>query len=299
MRTLQYESPTTQPAPLPDGRHMIGGKEGSLSVDFKTLSTVLTPEPTHRKSTGNISHNTLPFADFANAVRDIGSDILGSSVLNESYVLARIPQGGNETNAQQMYGRMVWASPYGNDHGIAAVFRASHDTSIALTLGMGMSTFICANGMMSADHMGKLKHTMNMPERLPLMVCVLMGTATEAVRAEQKRLEAWQDVPMCDDFFYAYTGILVGRPDNPITPTIGNAARRYWRDCRAGNLHDAHGTPTLASAFQAVTAGLHRASPRNVFGSFAGLNHVTDAIAATGGSLSGIPKFELNIEEYE
>jgi len=290
LTTLTLDStPYVAPAPFPvtsrDHVDLIGAPD-AMRASYADISAIPVPEDTYRKS-GNVSYRSVPYADLADATRSIFAEALDAAPLSESYATA--------CNGQQMFGKIVF--PWDETRGLAIALRSSYNRSIANQLAGGLNTYVCANGCFSGEAMVSLKHTLNVGDRLPAMIREMAERAATSTRAMAKRLDGWSDVEMGDDLFYAYLGILIGR--GIVTPTIGNTARAYWKACRSGNLHDAHGTPTLASAFQAVTGGLQRVAPLRAFHSYGGVDHVTDGVAQSGGSMTGIPQFTLDIEEYQ
>lgn len=287
------------PAPFPTVSRdhvMLIGAPDALRATYEDICGVPVPDATHRENTGNVSYQPLPYKDLADATRSICSEMFGVSPLSESYALAR--RGEDGKGGDQMFGKIVFPLPYSDRHGLSIALRSSYDRSISNQVAAGMDTFVCANGCFSGDAMLKLKHTMNVCERLPGMMREMAARAGGKVREMAEKLDSWGDVSMTDTLFAAYVGILVYRKD--ITPTQGNTAIKYWRACRAGELHAEHSAPTLASGFQAITGGLQRAAPARVFQQFSAVDFVTTALARTGGSMdTDIPAFSLEIEEYE
>ena len=297
-------TPIVPPAPRPTLSQaqvcLIGAKD-TLRVSFEDLGAIPLPEETVRESTGNVSYQPLPYAEFATATRSIFAEELNAEPLTESYALAR--------DGAQMFGKIVY--PFGNDtrRGLSIALRSSYDRSIANQVAGGLDTFICANGMLNGDSMFSLRHTMNMADKLvshlrDMASGNLIGPkgerllgAIEAARILSERLDSWGEIQVSDDLFFSYCGILRGH--DVITPTLFSKALSYWKACTAGDLHDSHGNRTLASGFQAVTGALHRVAPSRAFSRFAGLDHITQAIADSGGSVpdADIPAFTLNIIE--
>jgi len=262
---------------------LIGAKDAH-HAPYAELALVPTPDIAPSK-TRDVSYMPVAYADIADATRAIFAELFGPPT-SECYALAR---GG-----QQFYGRQVF--PWGDTKGLQVALRGSHDQSIANQAALGLSTFVCANGMMSGEHMISLKHTTNVRERLPAMLHAVAGRAQGAARALEGRQGRWDDVTMGDDLFFAYVGILVGR--GIITPTKANAALRYWRACRDGDLHSVHGDPNLGNAFQAVSGAMHTGHPARVFQDFAGIDAITEGVARSGGALDGIPAFSLEMEQF-
>ena len=283
-------TPLVPPAPVPSNGETICliGASDAQHASYADLLTVPMPEATYRESTQNVSYQPLHYGDFATAVRSIFAESLNAEPVSECYALAR--------EGQQMYGRIVF--PWGDDNrrGLQVCVRSSHDRSIAPQVAGGLATFVCANGMMSGEAMISLKHTMEIGSRLPEMISEMASRAGDVAQGLASRLDSWAAVEMGDDLFFAYVGILRGR--NIITPTIANSAIRYWQACQAGDLHAEHAVPNLSSAYQAVSGGLHRVSPLRAFHSFGGTDAITEGVARSGGSMVGIPAFELDIREF-
>jgi len=266
---------------------LVGAKDAHLAT-YSDLGAVEVPEATVHRNSGNVQYMPVRYTDFADLARSVFADALDAEPVHESYALAR---GGN-----QMFGRIVFPWRGREDRGFQVALRSSYDMSISNQVAGGLSTFICANGMLSGEAMIKAKHTLNVGPALVGMLREMAGRVDATGAAMNARLDGWSNTPMGDDLFYAFCGILVGR--GMVTPTIANAAMRYWRACRSGELHNEHSDPTLANAYQAVSGGLLTAHPARAFRQFASVDHVADAVARSGGAMTGIPEFALDIEEY-
>lgn len=282
-------TPLCPPAPMPvvsnDHVCLIGAAD-ALRTDYAGLSAVPVPETTYHERTNNVQYQPVPYADFVDAGRSIFAEALNLEPISESYALAR--------EGQQMFGKMVF--PWDAQRGLSVCFRSSYDRSIANQVAGGLDTFICANGILNGEKMISLKHTTSVLERLPEMIREMASRAGETARFLTDRMDRWNHVPLSDDLFYSYVGILQGR--GIIPATIANTARRYWHACQAGDLHDAQSAPNLQNAFHAVTGGLQRVAPRQAFASFGGVDAITEGVAQSGGSMEGIPAFTLDIEEF-
>lgn len=279
-------TPLVAPAPVPsngDTICLVGAKDAQ-QASFDELCAVPLPATTYRErkdGTLGVSYQPVAYGDFATAARSIFANTLNAEPLSECYALAR--------NGQQMFGRIVF--PWDERRGLQVCLRSSYDQSIANQVAGGTNTFICANGQLTGEAMFSLKHTTEVGNRLPEMIAEMASRAGDVATKLVDRLDRWSDVDMGDDLFYAYVGILRGR--DIITPTIANSAIRYWKACRSGQLHAEHAESTLANAYQAVSGGLHRVAPSRAFLSFGGTDAVTESIAQSGGSMQGVPAFDL------
>lgn len=293
-------TPLCPPAPMPEAfnnqAHVcLVGAPDALSVCYADLVKVPTPAETYHRNTHNVQYQPVAFHEIADLARSIFSEEFDAAPISESYALAGLEKGSTDAY-QQMYGKIVF--PWNESAGVSVVLSSSHNYTLKTTLGLGLDAFICANGQLSADkgYMMGLKHTLNVLERMPDMVREMASRATKGARVLADRMDMWGNVPLSDDLFHAYVGILQGR--GIITPTIANTARRYWIACQAGDLHDEHSTPNLANAFHSVTGGLQRVQPKGLFQAFGGVDAITQGVAQSGGSMEGIPAFVLDIEEY-
>ena len=282
--------PLVPSAPVPSNGKticLVGAKDAQ-HASYDDLCAVPVPEATFRNDTGNVAYLPVKYSDFADATRSIFAQRLNAEPISECYALAR--------EGQQMFGRIVF--PWGEDarRGLQVCLRSSYDRTIANQVAAGLSTFICANGMLDGEAMISLKHTAEVGTRLPRMIQEMAQRAGNVAQKMQDRLSSWEEVEMGDDLFFAYVGILRGR--GIITPTIESAAINYWKACRSGNLHAEHSDPNLVNAYQAVSGGLHRVPPMRAFASFGGVDAITQGVAQSGGSLTGIPSFSLDIEEF-
>jgi|TARA_R100001015_G_C4592118_1_gene147572 hypothetical protein len=181
---------------------------------------------------------------------------------------------------------------------LTMALRSSYDKSIANQAGVGHAPFICANGCFSAEHMISAKHTTNVFETLGKMLDELTNDSITPVLERVNMIEGWRDIPMTNDLFFAYLGVLTGRRLLKINEM--SAGLKYWDACHNGQLHDDHGGNNLFSAYQAVTATGQRTAPINRFRHYAGIDHATEAIALSGGSAQDayIPEFNLEVREY-
>ena len=63
----------------------------------------------------------------------------------------------------------------------------SYDKSRSVTLLFGARVFVCSNGMVVADHKIRTRHTLNVWDRLPLMIAQAVGVFGSTVEAANKR----------------------------------------------------------------------------------------------------------------
>ena len=261
---------------------------GSRRVAFMDLDSVPLPETTYRESTGNVSYQPLRYTEFFGGAIDITSAVVGAAPTSADFVLAT--SRGVEGN--QAYGSAVWPG------GEAVIMRSSYDGSISNQLGTGRGEDCCANGQFIGTNMVKAKHTLNVGETVYAMIIAQAEQATRVAREMAERLARWSNTPVTDDLMFAMVGVLVGR--GLITSTMGNVAIRYWKACHSGQLHDSHGKSDLSSAYQALTGGLHRASPRNVLHGYNAVDSVIEHISqgVLPGQGEGIPSIHFEIPEF-
>jgi hypothetical protein len=280
------------PPPSSDSQHRTLCTVGSTAklATYQEVCAVPVPESTYHEKTGNRVYNSIAYATPIDHLRDYVSDLMGSDPVYETYAL-------NKTGSE-VYGRIAW------DAGvpgmlIEVVMRSSYGGTICLEWGIGQGTFICANGMISAEQIIKIKHTHNAIQRfadsLNDVGVGVMGKIEDA-RKRLTWIDGLREIPMSDDLFHAFTGVLQGR--DLLTPHRASAARRYWGACHSGDLHDDHAGNNLFSGYQALTGANHLSTPRNAFKDAAGVDFMTEAVEQSGGSLTGIPAFNFNIEEF-
>ena len=285
------------PAPPPSGdshhRTMCTVGSSAKVVTYQDVCAVPVPESTNPEKTGNKVYNGSSSATGVDPLRDSVTVLLGTDPVYETYAL-----NGGANAGSQMYGRIGWDSGIPGMM-IEVVFRSSYNGTICIEWGIGQGTFICANGMISAEQIVKIKHTHNAIQRFADSLNDVGVGVTGKIEDARKRIE-WVDglreIPMSDDLFHAFAGVLQGR--GLLTPHRASAARKYWGACHAGELHADHGNRDLFSGYQALTGANHLSTPRNAFQDAAGVDFMTRAVEASGGSLTGIPAFEFNVEEF-
>jgi len=285
------------PAPPPSGasQHRTLCTVGSNAkvVTYQDVCAVPVPESTFHPKTGNLVYNAIAYATPIDHLRDVVSGLLGSDPVYETYAL-----NGGANAGSQMYGRIAWESGVPGML-IEVVFRSSYNGTICVEWGIGQGTFICANGMISADQIIKIKHTHNAIQRFADSLNDVGVGVMGKIEAARKRIgwvEGLREIPMSDDLFHAFSGVLQGR--GLLTPHRASAARKYWGACHSGQLHDDHGQRNLFSGYQALTGANHLSTPRNAFQDAAGVDFMTEAVEASGGSLTGIPAFNFEIQEF-
>lgn len=265
------------------------GAPDAYRCDYATLSSVPVPLPELHPKTGNASYQPVPYVTLADGARDAMAHVLDADPVFETYALNK--------SGSQMFGMIGFGSAF-TGQAITIAFRSSYDKSIANQVAIGSAPFVCANGCFSGDHMISAKHTHNVFGTLSGMLTEMCDTSVQPVLERIAMVNEWKEIPMNNDLFGAYMGVLAIR--ELIKPNSFNAARRYWQACHAGELHDEHGDSSLFSAYQAVTAAGARTPPSQAFRHFAGIDHATKAIALAGGSATDamIPSFDLSIREY-
>lgn len=261
---------------------------GSRRVPFTDLGLVPLPEITHRDSTGNVSYQPLGYTEYFGAVIDIYSALVDAEPVCADFVLAR----SKGVDGGQAYGAIMWPE------GEAVIVRSSYDGSISNQLATGSGTACCANGQFIGTNMVRAKHTMNVGGTVLAMILSQAEQATRIAREMAERLARWSDTPVTDDLMFAMIGVLTHR--GLITSTMGNIAARYWKACHSGELHDSHGKNDLSSAYQALTGGLHCASPRNVMHGYNAVTEVVEHIShgVLPGQGEGIPAIHFEIPEF-
>ena len=308
---LRRATPAGLPAHARNTICLVGAD--AVHVDYAEVCSIPIPETTTRTTKkGNevTSYRAVPFATFIDGARDFMADVLDAQPLYESYALSGKP--GRDKYGQQLFGRMAFPCDIVGGT-LDLVLRSSYDGTITNEIGTGGGEFICANGMISAANLIKVKHTHNVIETLRACMEDLTVGLEAKIEAARERLEWAQglkEIPMSDDLFGMFCGLLQfrrhmkkdGTPSNTplLTPHKVSAAMNYWRACHAGDLHQEHGQHDLFSAYQALTGANHRATPREAFASFAAIDFMTDQVSRSGGSVDGIniPEFKFEIEEY-
>tara|TARA_A100001391_G_scaffold74900_1_gene48541 strand:+ start:2224 stop:3153 length:930 start_codon:yes stop_codon:yes gene_type:complete len=265
------------------------GAPDAYRTDYRTVCEVPVPEPELHPRSGNASYQPVPYASLIDGARDAMANVLDAEPVFETYALNK--------KGSQLFGMIGFGSGL-TGQAITVALRSSYDKTISNQVAIGSAPFVCANGCFSGEHMVSAKHTTNVFSNLGNMLDDITDTAVTPVLERIRMIEGWRDIPVQNDLFGAYMGVLFSR--GLIKPNSFNAAFRYWNDCHTGDLHNEHGTFDLYSAYQAVTAAGQRTPPNQAFRHFAGIDHATKAIAAAGGSVTDahIPAFDLSIREY-
>ena len=297
---LDTQIPRARVAPLPalmSQQIMTGGSPDAYRTDYHTVCDVPVPQEEHNEK-GHLTYQPMPFASFINGARDAMADALDALPTFETYAL--------NGSGEQMFGMLGFPSPLPGT-AITVALRSSYDKTLANEVAIGSAPFICANGCFSGEHMIKAKHTRNVFDTLAGMLAEITETAVGPVIERIRMINEWKDIPVQDDLFGAYMGVLFSR--GLVKAQEFTAAHRYWKACTLAAdergdpskwLHAEHGNRDLFGAYQAVTGAGQRTSPRNAFRHFAGIDHATRAIADAGGSVQDavIPAFDLKVREY-
>ena len=265
------------------------GAPDAYRTDYRTVCEVPVPETTYHPRSGNAQYQPVPYASFINGARDAMAAVLDADPVFETYALNK--------SGEQMFGMIGFGSGL-TGQAITVALRSSYDKTLSNQVAIGSAPFICANGCFSGEYMISAKHTTNVFPTLGRMLNDITDSAVTPVLERIRMVQGWKDIPVQDDLFGAYMGVLFSR--GLVKPQEFTAAFRYWNACHDGDLHQEHGENDLFSAYQAVTAAGQRTAPRNAFRHFAGIDHATKAIADAGGSVTEayIPSFDLQIREY-
>ena len=280
------------PAPMPklsSQQIMTIGAPEAYRVPYADVCAVDVPETEYHPRSGNASYQPMPYATFIDGARDQMAEVLNAEPLFETYALNKA--------GSQLYGMICFPSPV-TGMTLSIALRSSYDKTLANEAAIGAAPSVCANGMFSGAHMIKAKHTTNVFDTLARMLAEITSTAVEPVVERMREVQGWRNIPVHDDLFAAYMGVLFGR--GLVKAQEFTAAHRYWKACVSGELHDDHGNRDLFGAYQAVTGAGQRTSPRNAFRHFAGIDHATRAIADAGGAVTDahIPSFDLKVREF-
>ena len=284
------------PAPPPvharDTLMLVGAPEAKHAT-YQDICAVPTPEPTYHENTGNYSYRPVAYATLADGLRDHMTDVLGANPVYETYALS-----GGQNPGSQMFGRMAWESDIAGMM-IEVVLRSSMNQTFCGEWGIGTGTFICANGMISADQVMKIKHTHNFMERFAASLTDGsrgMEARIEAARKRAQWVDGLREIPMSNELFIAFIGLLWDR--GVIGPQKMSAARKYWNACHAGQLHDDHAGNNLFAGYQAVTGAQHRSNVRNVMHSATGIDWMTEKVIEQGGAPVGLPEWRFEMDEF-
>jgi hypothetical protein len=275
----------------------IGAPE-AYRVPYSEVCAVEVPEAEYHPRSGNASYQPMPYATFIDGARDAMANVLDMEPTFETYALNK--------SGKELFGMIGFPSVV-EGQAITLALRSSYNKTLANEVAIGSAPFICANGCFSGEHMIKAKHTTNVFATLARMLAEITDTAVGPVVERMREVQGWREIPVNDDLFAAYMGVLFGR--GLVKAQEFTAAHKYWRACTMAAeekgdstkwLHADHGRRDLFGAYQAVTGVGQRTSPRNSFRHFAGIDHATRAIADAGGSVTDahIPTFDLKVREF-
>ena len=314
------EDPRVTPGPFPHHAHqtmcLVGSRAKHASyADVCDPTTARVMSLDDLETVHAATYMPMSYAVQIDSIRDTFSALIGSEPVYEVYALndrnVKDKDGNKvEIKGAHMFGKIAWHSDVPGIM-IEVVLRSSLDGTITLQYGPGIGTFICANGMIQAENLISLKHTKNIEERFAAsLVDPEIGAVAriEAARERAQWVGGLKEIPMSDDLFHAFLGVLrgrmvMGRNGRPsstpmLTPHRMSAAMRYWAACHSGELHAEHGRRDLFSGYQALTGAAHLSTVRNSLQTYAGIDFMTEQVEQSGGSLVGIPAFTFDIAEY-
>jgi hypothetical protein len=132
----------------------------AIEISREALADIRTPEPTD-------TWRPVPHADVVNTLTDRAA-ARGLKIRSERYAVldgTMYPRPGMqvELRGARMFGSLDFAPipgmPFPAGCSPSAGIRNSHDKSFALSILSGARVFICANGVLSAEHVISRKHT--------------------------------------------------------------------------------------------------------------------------------------------
>jgi len=214
------DAPRVTPGPFPEHARQTMCLVGSTAkhasyadvCDPASPLVMALPEVTYRTtSTGREVESYVPlsYAVQIDSIRDTVSAILGSEPAYEVYAL----NNRGDLLGAHMFGKIAWQSDIPGTT-IEVVLRSSLDGTIKLQWGTGIGTFICANGMIQAENLISIKHTKNIEERFAAsLIDPEIGAMAriEAARERAQWVDGLKEIPMSDDLFHAFLGVLRGR----------------------------------------------------------------------------------------
>ena len=182
-----------------------------------TTTTTLRPLSTQRldSSLRRVAPAPMPVLS-----RQQMSEVLDMEPVFETYAL--------NGDGKQLYGMIGFPSVVPGQ-AITLALRSSYNKSLANEVAIGSAPFICANGCFSGEFMIKAKHTTHVFETLARMLAEITDSAVAPVVERMREVQGWRDIPVHDDLFAAYMGVLFGR--GLVKAQEFTAAHRYWKAC--------------------------------------------------------------------
>ena len=154
----------------------VGGK--GVSVDRTGLGNVETPVASGRWQP--ISHSSL--------IDEIDSSLksLNMRIVHDVYKL--------DNDGSRMFGLLQIANcKSDNDFSFVAGVRNAHDKTIKAGLSVGLGVMVCSNLQFRGEIVIGTKHTINIMERLPLLVNKAIGELSTKWDDEGKRVQNYKD----------------------------------------------------------------------------------------------------------
>lgn len=155
----------------------VGGK-GAVS-DRAGLANVATPPASGRWQP--LAHSTL--------VDEVDKALQGLNmrIVNDTY---KLDKGGS-----RMFGMLQIANCKDDgDFSFVAGIRNSHDKAIKAGLAVGLGVMVCSNLQFRGEIAIGTKHTLNIMDRLPLLVQGAIGALSTKWDEEGKRVQSYKDV---------------------------------------------------------------------------------------------------------
>lgn len=156
---------------------------GSVEVPEEAVREVSTPERT--ESWVPVPHGML--------LDRVQGEIegLGLRIVNKAF--------GLWNEGARMFGLLeVQNGVTHDDYGLLIGLRNSHDMTFPVGIAMGARVFVCDNLSFNSEIVLKTRHTLNVMDRLPLLVNRAMGMLINHRHQQDLRIEAYKNTPIDD-----------------------------------------------------------------------------------------------------
>jgi len=166
---------------------LMSGYSNDVRLSRAEMTALPTPAPQGR------FHRPVPFGDYVEEVAH-QLDRIGLVPVAEEHILSH--------DNQRHFGLMEIAAKEGElitskEWSILLGLRGSHDQSVQRGIALGRNVMVCSNLCFSGDvYTSNTKHTLNIWDRLPVMLFEALSKVPEMAHLEEQRVERMRNFQM-------------------------------------------------------------------------------------------------------